>query len=111
MYQYKATLVRIVDGDTLIVAVDLGFDIVNTMTLRLYGLNAPERYTDQGKLATQFVESWFHTNAPDGVVTLYTQKDKKEKYGRYLATVVSTNGLANLNNELVQSDHAQTYLL
>lgn len=43
MYEYNATLVRVVDGDTVILDVDLGFHMRGTLTFRLVGINTPER--------------------------------------------------------------------
>ncbi len=41
MYEYKATMVKIVDGDTVDVSIDLGFDIHYNSRVRLYGINTP----------------------------------------------------------------------
>ena len=45
MYQYNATLVRVVDGDTVDAMIDLGFDIQVKKRIRLAGINAPESRT------------------------------------------------------------------
>lgn len=42
MYEYQAIILQIVDGDTVRLDVDFGFSIRQKMTLRLYGINAPE---------------------------------------------------------------------
>ncbi len=42
MYNYKAKVVRWVDGDTLLVEVDLGFYVLTIQKIRLARINAPE---------------------------------------------------------------------
>ncbi len=83
MYQYKATVVRVVDGDTLWVDVDLGFYLRQVMNLRLKGLDTPEirgLERPQGLQVKQFVEQ---TLAGCPAVVIHTYK--LGKYGRYIA--------------------------
>lgn len=108
MYQYNAMVVRVVDGDTLDLMVDLGFDIFQKMRVRLFGIDTPEIYGvkrdseeySKGKLASDFVKKILH---PGTKVSMNSVKDKRGKYGRYLATVFcDMNGvLTNLNDMLV----------
>ena len=86
VYERHATVVRVVDGDTLHLNVDLGCDIEVAMTVRLSGLNAPEMSTVEGKAAKAYVEQWVEERGPRFVVR--TEKDKREKYGRYLADLL-----------------------
>ncbi len=90
MYEYRGSLREVVDGDTIDVLMDLGFRIYHLVPLRLNGLNTPEKNTPAGQHAKKFVEDWFSTNGSN--FTVYTNKDRTEKYGRYLATVVADNG-------------------
>ncbi len=83
MFQYKAKVMRIVDGDTLWVEVDLGFFLRQSMYLRLYGLNTPEirgPEREQGLKAKDFVVTALPV---DSTVVIKTYKT--EKYGRFLA--------------------------
>src|ERR1700712_4225515 len=98
MYEYGATVVDIHDGDTLHLEVDLGLDIDTKLTVRLYGLNAPELSTPEGKAALVWVQQWFTANAPTGKCVLHTIKDHREKYGRYLGVVLSADLAHNLND-------------
>lgn len=109
MYEYRAWLVKLVDGDTIHAGIDLGMDIVNNQTLRFYGVNAPEMSTEAGKLSAAWVANWFATLAPDGEFILQTVKDRREKYGRYLAVILSSNRVHNLNDELVAAGQAVPY--
>ncbi len=83
MYQYKAKVARIVDGDTLYAEVDLGFFIKVTMNVRLRGIDTPEirgPERPEGLKVKQFVED---TLAQCPAVVLRTYK--LGKYGRYIA--------------------------
>lgn len=83
LYQYPATVVRWVDGDTVWLTVDIGFRLEGTMDFRLYGINAPERGTSNGTAATARVNQL----APPGSgVTIQSHKDP-DNFGRWLADV------------------------
>jgi endonuclease YncB( thermonuclease family) len=109
MYEYRATVLDIIDGDTLRAEVHLGCDVSIRMTIRLYGINAPEMSTDEGKAAKAYVVEWISTNAPQGIFVLRTIKDHKEKYGRYLGLVVSNVAEETLNDALIRTGHAVKY--
>lgn len=117
MYDYKARVLKVVDGDTLHVEIDLGMDVRHRTTVRLYGINAPEMGAPGGIDARIFVADWMLANAHDSGngedwVRLTTIKDKREKYGRYLANVYPWqvgDGLS-LNDSLLDLGHAQEYL-
>ena len=92
MYEYRATLRRIVDGDTVDVDIDLGFDIVlSNQRIRLYGIDTPESRTRDleekkcGKLAAKYIEDHIPV---DSTFTLRTRLDGKGKYGRILGELV-----------------------
>jgi micrococcal nuclease len=87
VFIYQATVDKVVDGDTLDLQVDLGFGVFTRQRVRLLGINAPEHNTDDGKKAIAFVQAWVKEHGP--TFTVRTLKDKKEKYGRYLATLLS----------------------
>jgi micrococcal nuclease len=122
MYEYFAVVDRVVDGDTLAIDVDLGCDAHIKMTVRLLGVNAPEHGSEAGDLATSYVEGWVENHGgPDGLIKVNTVKDRKEKYGRYLATVYGWNEMLDredmretnadrcLNEMLISHGHALAY--
>lgn len=87
-YTYDAIVRAVHDGDTITCDVDLGFDIwIHGLKLRLYGLNAPELQTPMGKIAQVFLSQQLPLGQK---VVINTVKDKQEKYGRILATVIKT---------------------
>lgn len=104
MNTYPATVLRVVDGDTLDVDLDLGFTIRTRQRLRLNGLNAPEKNAPEGKAAKAWVAEWLTEHGPELVVETHA----REKYGRWLATVSAADG-ACLNTDLIDAGIAAPY--
>jgi endonuclease YncB( thermonuclease family) len=107
-YPRTCTVTEVVDGDTLHVIADPGLDLSVKMTLRLYGINTPELPTPEGLAAKGFVEAWVLSNGP--LFILLTVKDKREKYGRYLADLMPLGGVDTLCQELLANHFAVVYL-
>lgn len=107
MYQYKATVLRVLDADTLHVRLDMGCDVGLNMTLRLAGIDAPEQRTPEGKAATAFVRDWLRTESDHIVIN--TIKDRREKFGRYLAVIYRGAEPESLNDALLRTGHAVPY--
>lgn len=105
MFEYSGRVLRVVDGDTLVLDIDLGLCTwVRQLKVRLAGVNAPELPTPEGLAAREFVERLVADRGPDVVVR--TLKDRREKYGRWLADITwppEQTGLAAL---LVEAGHA-----
>jgi micrococcal nuclease len=88
VYEYKAKVIKVIDGDTADVDIDLGFDIIlSNQRIRFMGVDTPESRTSDkeekvyGLLAKDFVQS--HLVKGD-YVTLQTFKDDRGKFGRVL---------------------------
>lgn len=106
MYEYNATVVKVLDADTIDVTIDLGFDIHLNQRVRLLGINTPEKNTALGIEAAGYVRN----NFPPGTkVILQSEKDKKEKFGRYLARVIVPETQECLNDTLVEKRYAVAY--
>jgi micrococcal nuclease len=101
-YRYAAKILRIIDADTIEVDLDLGCDIHTNLTLRLYGINAPEMRTAEGKAAKAYVQIMLPVDTP---VVIETIKDRREKYGRYLA-IVWHEFFGNANQHLLDNGYA-----
>lgn len=102
MYEYSAKVVRVVDADTLILDVDLGFEVRKKMRVRLAEVNAPELNTDAGKTATEWVSSWLAENQrSDGSIIIRTVKDRQDRYGRYLAWVYGPTDYRSLSVDMI----------
>ena len=112
MYEYKATVKRVIDGDSLVLDIDLGFYMfMNETKIRLYGLDTPEMNSEDPLLRLQAVLAtrYLYDNLPVGSkVTIKTILDKREKYGRLLATIITQDGF-NLNDGLLENKLAINY--
>lgn len=103
MYEYKVKILEVHDGDTVHAAIDLGFGVTFVQVLRLYGINAPELSTPEGLAAKQFL-----VDTAPSIVRMISFKDRKEKYGRYLATLADDQD-RNINGLMVQLGYAKPY--
>jgi len=109
-YWYKAEFFSIYDADTIRFNIDLGFGVwLNEQPVRLYGIDAfelrgPER--PDGIEAKEFAEDLLNSA---GAIRLLTYRDRKGKYGRWLAQVFLWIGdrWLNLNEALVLQEHAE----
>lgn len=115
MFEYKGVVRQVIDGDTLVIDVDLGFRVIQTMVFRLYGINTPEVVGEQkakGLEAKNYVIS--ELAKFENKVIIKTYKDKKEKYGRFLADVYYPDEIfkaefRSLNKALVDKGLATEY--
>jgi endonuclease YncB( thermonuclease family) len=101
VYEYAARVIRTVDADTWILDVDLGMHVwQHGVRIRAAGLNAAELSTDAGRAAKAWVEAWFAGHCPAGTVTIRTQRDRDDNYGRLLGTILAPDG-ACLNVDML----------
>lgn len=116
MYEYKATLVKVVDGDTVDVDLDLGFSIVlSNQRIRLYGIDTPESRTRDpeekkcGKLAGQYLID----NLGTEFVVKTHKDDARGKYGRILGELMAyspeKDAVVSLNREMIEKKLAVAY--
>ena len=109
MYEYSATLIKIVDGDTVDVLIDLGFNISKKERVRLLGIDTPESATKDlvekklGIEAKAYTSNWFAKNT-----RFKLQTTKEDKYGRILGVFTGLDG-KTLNDILVQNGYAWAY--
>jgi len=107
---YPCKLIKIIDGDSLIVDIDLGFDIVlKSQSVRLDGIDTPEIHSPdlieqkQGALSKQaLIDLTLFSN-----LILQVSKNDRDKYGRILAIMIS-NGV-NVNEHLSLHNYAVKY--
>ena len=88
MYEYKCKIVKVIDGDTVDVDIDLGFGVwLHKERIRLYGIDTPESRTRDlvekkyGNMAKNLVLTFMPVGS---IQTLITEKDKSGKFGRIL---------------------------
>jgi micrococcal nuclease len=116
MYEYKITIDRWVDGDTVDVDIDLGFGVwLHKERVRLFGIDTPESRTrDLEEKKYGLAAKKFLTNMldDDGGIILKTHKDKTGKFGRILGELWRTTNYADqsINNYMIDKHHAVMYL-
>tara|TARA_R100000329_G_C7574423_1_gene203389 strand:- start:372 stop:791 length:420 start_codon:yes stop_codon:yes gene_type:complete len=104
MYEYNCEVKRIVDGDTVDVVIDLGFDIHYSSRVRLYGIDTPESRTrNKDEKVRGLMSKKYLTDAlSKGQVVIKTHKDKKGKFGRVLGEMYVADKNINL---MMVDDH------
>ena len=120
MYEYKAKLVRVVDGDTVDAMIDCGFSVFRKERIRLHGINAPEsrtrdkKETKKGLAAKARLKELIKEGKNE--FTVETSIDKKGKYGRLLGKLFRlhkefkpTNETRSYNQILLDEKHATHY--
>ncbi len=113
MYEYKVKVTDVIDGDTIDVVIDLGFDIFTNKRIRLYGIDCPEsRTTDlhEKKLGIEAKEylKQLLGNASNVIIkTLST--DAYEKYGRVLGQVYIDSSAISVNDLMISRGYAWSY--
>lgn len=116
-FWYGATVLGVVDGDTIDLMIDLGFNIHHKIRVRLFGVNTPESRTkdlnekELGLKAKSFTQDWLTNHK---WVFVNTIPDKNDKYGRVLAKIYSSDDIENpntacLNKDIIDSGYAREY--
>ena len=116
MYKYKAKLIRVVDGDTVDVMVDLGFDIWVKKRLRLFGIDAYESRTRDKKEKKKGLAAKARLKQVlEGEEEFTLVSHGVGKYGRCLAVIYIIKNYIrsdkyhgkNINKMLVEEGHAK----
>jgi micrococcal nuclease len=115
MFEYYVKKVtKVVDGDTIDVDIDLGFDISFSSRVRLAGIDTPEsRTTDKSEKALGLEAKAYLKNAIDSskTVVIKTEKiDSSEKYGRILGWVFLDGSNKSINEQMIIDGHAWGYM-
>jgi len=111
MYEYACKVERVVDGDTIDVVLDLGFDIRYKSRVRLYGIDTPESRTRnrdekvRGLLAKDFLK--MSIEGGEKVIIRTELKDSRGKFGRVLGSVIVDN--VDINQSMIEHHHAVKY--
>jgi len=115
MYEYRVKKVlKVVDGDTIDVDIDLGFDISFTSRVRLAGIDTPEsRTTDKMEktLGLEVKKKLGELIANAQTIVIKTEKpDSSEKYGRILGWLYLDGAEKSVNEALIASGYAWGYM-
>ena len=107
MYEYKAFVKRVIDGDTCEVIIDLGFSITFQTTLRFSRIDAYEKTLRSGQTEAEkalgLAATAYLANLIEGQ-TVTIQTSKQGKYGRYLAEIIYQD--TNINDSMVKLGYA-----
>jgi micrococcal nuclease len=115
MFEYYVKKVtKVVDGDTIDVEIDLGFDISFTSRVRLAGSDTPEsRTADKAEKALGLEAKAYLKAAIDSAksVVIKTEKmNSSEKFGRILGWVYLDGDTVSINDKMINDGHAWGYL-
>jgi micrococcal nuclease len=115
MYEYFVKEVtKVVDGDTIDVIIDLGFDIMFSSRVRLAGIDTPEsRTTDKVEKALGLEsKEYLKKNLKDAKpIVIKTEKmNSSEKYGRILGWLYINNDSESINDKMINDGYAWGYL-
>jgi micrococcal nuclease len=109
MYEYAIKeVVKVVDGDTIDVLIDLGFDLTKKERIRLAGIDTPESRTrnlEEKKMGLEAKE--YLQNKLDNCNDLRVKTEKDGKYGRMLGWLHGND--ENINNIMVTEGYAWEY--
>lgn len=115
MYEYYVRKVEnVVDGDTIDVLIDLGFDILFQSRVRLSGIDTPESRTKDLKEKTLGLESKEYLKKflkdAKSVVIKTEKMDSSEKYGRILGWLYVNGDTVSVNDHMINDGYAWGYL-
>jgi len=109
MYEYECKIARVIDGDSIILDIDLGFGLwIHGESIRLFGVDCPEcRSRDKEEKAAGIAAKKFVTRRLQlgGTYTLSTHG--KGKFGRYLGVISDEEG--SVNDALIENHLAVMY--
>jgi micrococcal nuclease len=115
MFEYYVKKVsKVVDGDTIDVEIDLGFDISFSSRVRLAGIDTPEsRTSDKMEKALGLESKAYLKNAIDSAKTVVIKTEKmnsSEKFGRILGWVFLDGSDKSINQKMIDDGYAWGYL-
>lgn len=115
MYEYYVKKVEnVVDGDTIDVLIDLGFDILFASRVRLAGIDTPESRTRDlaekalGLESKEYLKK--HLKDAKSVVIKTEKMNSSEKYGRILGWVYINGDTESLNDKMINDGYAWGYM-
>jgi len=107
VYEYRAFVRKVYDGDTVTVDIDLGFDVIlKAQKIRLLRINAPEVRGEQRELGLKSRDA-LRQKICNKWIRLKTEKDKKGKFGRWLGEIWFNDEC--INDWLLKEGLAEVY--
>ena len=120
-YEYNATVTEVVDGDTIVIDIDLGFDVMFTkQKVRLLGVDTPESRTSDkvekvfGVASKDFVKKFVAGCKNNVIIRTHisegTDDSGREKFGRLLGEIINPETKEVLNEQLIAKNYAVRYM-
>ena len=117
MYEYKAVVVKIIDGDTIDVTIDLGFELYKKERVRIAGVDTPEKRTRNleekalGLDATDWLKDKLEgaISGDDDLVIRTELVGGTGKYGRLLGWCYIGDSTVSLNEQMIEEGYAHAY--
>ena len=120
-YEYNATVTEVVDGDTIVIDIDLGFDVMFTnQKVRLLGVDTPESRTSDkvekvfGMASKDFVKKFIAACKNKVIIRTHisegTDDSGREKFGRLLGEIINPDTKEVLNEQLIKKNYAVKYM-
>ena len=114
MFEYSCKLIKVIDGDTIDIDIDLGFGVwLRNQRIRMYGIDTPESRTRdlEEKKYGLAAKAFLTEMLDDSQLTLKTHKDERGKFGRILGEIWRTTNFADqsINDYMIEKHHAVAY--
>jgi|TARA_R110002020_G_scaffold20151_3_gene69006 micrococcal nuclease len=111
MYEYKIKeIVKVVDGDTIDVIIDLGFDLSKKERCRVAGIDTPESRTSDKNEKIFGIEAKEHLEEKlKKAKILVIQTEKDGKYGRMLGWIYADGSPVSINQLMIDEGYAWIY--
>ena len=111
MYQYKVTVTKVIDGDTVDVDIDLGFAVVlKKQRVRLYEIDTPESRTrDLEEKKFGLLSKKYLQDKLENATNIYLKSHDKGKFGRILGELFIDSDSKSVNMQMVDDHHAVYY--
>jgi micrococcal nuclease len=105
VYEYSAAVMSVHDGDTVTLDIDLGLHVHHVGEhIRIAHINAPElKHADGTRARDRLIEL-----LDDGPLIIHTERDRTEKYGRWLASITNASGI-DVGTQLIKEGLAVKY--
>ena len=119
-YLYNAKLIKVIDGDTIDLLIDLGFSTLTKKRIRLLYINTYElhsknkKYKELAYKGKDYTINWFKKYNNQCIIQTIKESsknndDKKGRYGRYLGIIYSPDLESCLNLDLLNNNLARVY--
>ena len=111
MYEYNATVIQVIDGNTIEVSIDLGFSMSFRSTFRLFGIDTPELTSHDATIRELANRAKCRLAELVNGKTILVRVHKPDKHGRWLVEIKTSDiTLGTVNSQLIAEGFAKPYL-